>query len=64
MDEQLITDCVTWLISEQYSFSLQLRSKKEKLHAAQQNAQSQKQLEDARKANIEKLVSWELNGWE
>ncbi len=45
-------------LSETLCCLLQLKAKKEKQHAAQQNAQSHKQLEDARKANIEKMVSY------
>ena len=35
----------------------QEKAQKEKSHLAKQRAQSQKQLEEARRANIEKLVS-------
>jgi hypothetical protein len=34
-----------------------LKAKKEKAHANQQRAQSQKQVEEARRANIDKLVN-------
>ena len=37
-------------------YYFQLKAKKEKAHATQQRAQSQKQLEEARRANIDKLV--------